>query len=36
MTMLFFSNVVNHKVAITFEVHTKFKILNTEINEYTI
>lgn len=30
-TMLFFSKVVNHKTAITFEVHTICKILNREI-----
>lgn len=27
-SMLFFSKVVNHKIAIPFREHTKFKILN--------
>ena len=31
-TMLFFSKVVNHKTTITFELHTKFEILNREID----
>lgn len=33
-TMLFLSKVVNHKTAITFEVHTKFKILNRRDIQY--